>query len=151
MKIKKVVHHGKIRWRVNDPCGANGKRQRKFFETKEDAERYARQQKADRHAYGIHFTSIPPSERAALGYCQDSALYIWGDFTQCGIAEKIHAALADAGENGLTRSQLNDALGGRIPADEFSPELEKMISKDEVIQFFKETKGRRATIYKLRQ
>jgi hypothetical protein len=34
MKIKRVVHHGKIRWRVNDPRGANGKRQRKFFETK---------------------------------------------------------------------------------------------------------------------
>ena len=68
MKIKKVVHHGKIRWRVNDPRGSNGKRQRKFFETKEDAERFTRQQKADRHAYGIHFTSIPPSERAVLGY-----------------------------------------------------------------------------------
>jgi len=84
-------------------------------------------------------------------YCQDSALYIWGDFTRCGIAEKIRAAFADAGSNGLTRSQLNNALGGRIPADEFAPELEKMISKGEVIQFFKETKGRRATIYKLRQ
>lgn len=84
-------------------------------------------------------------------YCQDSAFYIWGDFTQCGIAGKIRDALADAGENGLTRSQLNDALGGRIPADEFSPELEKMISKDEIIPSFKETKGRRATIYKLRQ
>jgi hypothetical protein len=39
MKIKKVVHHGKIRWRVNDPKDANRKRQRKFFETKEAAER----------------------------------------------------------------------------------------------------------------
>jgi site-specific recombinase XerD len=68
MKIKKIVNHRKIRWRVNDPRGANGKRQRKFFETKEDAECFIRQQKADRHAYGIHFTAIPPSERAALGY-----------------------------------------------------------------------------------
>lgn len=83
-------------------------------------------------------------------YCQDSALYIWGDFTRDGIAEKIRAALADAGDNGLTRSQLNDKLGGRVPVDEFSPELEKMISKGEVFKFFKDTKGRRATIYKLR-
>jgi hypothetical protein len=84
-------------------------------------------------------------------YCQDSALYIWGDFTQCSISEKIRVALAAAGGNGLMRSQLNDALGGRITADEFSPELGKMISKGEVIQCFKETQGRRATIYKLRQ
>jgi integrase len=68
MKIKKIVNHGKTRWRVNDPRGTDGKRQRKFFETKEDAERFARQQKADRHAYGAYFVSIPPSERAVLAY-----------------------------------------------------------------------------------
>lgn len=68
MKIKKIVNHGKIRWRVNDPRGTDGKRQRKFFETKEDAERFARQQKADRHAYGAYFASIAPSERAVLAY-----------------------------------------------------------------------------------
>jgi hypothetical protein len=68
MKIKKVVHHGRIRWRVNDPHGTNGKRQRKFFETKEAAERLARQKTADSQAYGIHFVTIPPSERATLGY-----------------------------------------------------------------------------------
>ena len=83
-------------------------------------------------------------------YCQDSALYIWGDFTQGGIAEKIRIALTGAGEGGLTRSQLNDALGGRITAEEFGPELEKMISSGEVIEFTKPTAGRRATIYKLR-
>jgi hypothetical protein len=54
MKISKTMHHGKIRWRVNDPRGTNGKRQRKFFETKEAADRYARQNNADRQAYGIH-------------------------------------------------------------------------------------------------
>jgi hypothetical protein len=84
-------------------------------------------------------------------YCQDSALYIWGDFAQGGLVKKIHDALNDAGERGLTRSQLNDVLGGRIPADEFVPELEKMILKNEVSQTFKDTGGRRATIYKLCQ
>lgn len=83
-------------------------------------------------------------------YAQDSALYIWGDFTQSGIAEKIRIALAGTEENGLTRSQLNGALGGRITAEEFSPELGKMISSGEVIEFTKPTAGRRATIYKLR-
>jgi len=68
MKITKTVHHGKIRWRVNDPHGTGGKRQRKFFETKEAAERFTRQKTADSQAYGIHFVTIPPSERATLGY-----------------------------------------------------------------------------------
>jgi len=68
MKIKKVVNHGIVRWRVNDPHGTGGKRQRKFFETKEAAERFTRQKTADRQAYGIHFATIPPSERASLGY-----------------------------------------------------------------------------------
>ena len=68
MKITKFEYHGTVRWRVNDPQGTNGKRQRKFFESREDADRFARQQTADRKAYGIHCVTIPPRERAALGY-----------------------------------------------------------------------------------
>lgn len=83
-------------------------------------------------------------------YCQDSARYIWGDFTQNAIAEKIRVALSVSGANGLTRSQLNGALGGRITVEEFAPELGKMISRGEVTEFTKDTGGRRATIYKLR-
>ncbi len=70
MKIKKVANHGKTRWRVND-SRPSGKRQRRFFENKEDAESFVRQQKADRRAFGNHYTSIPPSERAILGYQLD--------------------------------------------------------------------------------
>ena len=84
-------------------------------------------------------------------YCQDSAFYIWGDFTQGGIAEKIRIALAGAGELGLTRSQINNALGGRVAADEFNPELHKMTSSGEVVSVMKATAGRPVTIYKLRQ
>jgi hypothetical protein len=43
MKIKKIKNHGIVRWRVNDPRGINGKRQRKFFDTKETAEIFIRQ------------------------------------------------------------------------------------------------------------
>ncbi len=35
MKITKVKHHYQIRFRVNEPNGPNGKRQRKFFDTRE--------------------------------------------------------------------------------------------------------------------
>ena len=84
-------------------------------------------------------------------YCQDSALYLWGDFTQGGIAEKIRIALAGAGENGQTRSQINNALGGRIAASEIQTELQKMISSGEIISVMKPTNGRTATIFKLCQ
>jgi hypothetical protein len=84
-------------------------------------------------------------------YCQDSALCIWGDFTQGELAEKIRVALTVAGVVGLTRSQLNNALGGRITADEFDPELRKMVSAGEVSEILKPTAGRPVTIYKLCQ
>jgi len=76
--------------------------------------------------------------------------YIWGDFTQAGIAGKIRAALTEAGQDGLTRSQLNDELGGRITQDEYMPELEKLIASGEVTETKKDGRGRTAKIYHLR-
>lgn len=66
MKIAKITHHGKIRWRVNDAVA--GKRQRKFFETKEEAEGFVKLRKADCRAFGNQFDSIPPAERVIIGY-----------------------------------------------------------------------------------
>ena len=83
-------------------------------------------------------------------YCQDSALYIWGDFAQGGMAGKIRAALTDAGQDGLTRTQLYNALGGRLSPEEFVPELEKLISGGEVTEARKPTRGKPVTIYRLR-
>lgn len=68
MKIKKVMKHGKPRWRVNDPHGPDGKRQRKFFETQAAAERWMRQRTEDRNSFGIHFAEMPAADRAALAY-----------------------------------------------------------------------------------
>ena len=81
-------------------------------------------------------------------YSQDSALYIWGDFTQSALAEKIHIALVSAGKNGLTRSQLNHALGGRVLAKEIDAELDKLCESGAVVTETKTTTGRTATIYK---
>lgn len=81
-------------------------------------------------------------------YCQDSALYIWGNFTQGRLAEKIRVALIGAGNNGLTRSQLNHALGGRITAEEIDHELNKMCEGGKVVTETKATRGRPVTIYK---
>jgi hypothetical protein len=68
MKLTKITNHGKTRWRVNDATGLNGKRQRRFFESKEDAEIFVRQQKADQRAFGNHYLAIPPAERAVICY-----------------------------------------------------------------------------------
>lgn len=68
MKISKVLHNGKTRFRVNEAQGPDGKRQRKFFETREAAEQYVKQRTAETKAYGVHFATIPTTERAAIGY-----------------------------------------------------------------------------------
>jgi len=68
MKITKVNKNGELRWRVNDPNGPNGKRQRKFFETKEAAEAYVKERSANAKAYGVKFTTIPAKERAGIMY-----------------------------------------------------------------------------------
>lgn len=68
MKISKVTHNGNVRYRVNEAQGQDGKRQRKFFETREDAEQYVKQRTAETRAFGIHFTTIPANERAAIAY-----------------------------------------------------------------------------------
>jgi hypothetical protein len=68
MRITKVKHHRQIRYRVNDPNGPDGKRVRKFFDTREAAENYIKERTADTKAFGVHFTTIPPEERAAIAY-----------------------------------------------------------------------------------
>ena len=68
MKITKTKHNGQIRYRVNNPHGPDGKRQRKFFDTREAAEDFAKERTKDTKAYGVHFTTIPTNERAAIVY-----------------------------------------------------------------------------------
>jgi hypothetical protein len=66
MKITKAVNHGRVRWRVNDPNGQDGRRQRMFFETKEAAEAYVKERTAETKAFGVHFRAIPEKDRAGL-------------------------------------------------------------------------------------
>lgn len=68
MKISKIIHNGNVRYRVNEAQVADGKRQRKFFETRESAEQYVKERKEETRAYGVHFATIPVSERANIGY-----------------------------------------------------------------------------------
>ena len=62
MKIAKVIHHGQTRYRVNDPSGPDGKRQRKFFDTREAAEAFVKDRSADKKEFGLRFVTQPPAE-----------------------------------------------------------------------------------------
>jgi hypothetical protein len=95
MKIKKIKNHGIIRWRVNDPRGINGKRQRKFFETKEAAERFTRQKDADRKAKTRRrrLIPIPTQLRAWL----DCSREIGGKLPAVNYADKFKRTLENAG------------------------------------------------------
>ena len=68
MKITKTIHIGNVRYRVNEAQGPDGKRQRKFFDSRDAAEQYVKQRTVDTRAFGIHFTTIPANERASIGY-----------------------------------------------------------------------------------
>ena len=68
MKIAKVKHHGQTRYLVNNPHGPEGKRQRKFFDTREGAEAFVKERTADTKAFGVHMTTISATDRAALAY-----------------------------------------------------------------------------------
>lgn len=80
MKITKAQNHGQIRFRVNEPQGPDGKRLRKFFDTREAAESYVKERTADSKAYGIHFTTIPQQERAAIVYQLDGSRNSAGNY-----------------------------------------------------------------------
>lgn len=68
MKITKIQNHGQVRYRVNDANGPDGKRQRKFFETREEAEQYLKDRRQDTRTFGVHFVTIPPAERAVISH-----------------------------------------------------------------------------------
>lgn len=68
MKITKSLKNGAVRWRVNDPQGPHGKRQRRWFPSEAEARRYVKQRTDDRNSFGIWFSTMPARDRAALGY-----------------------------------------------------------------------------------
>ena len=67
--------------------------------------------------------------RAALEcwrYCQDSALFIWGDKLDNQTAETIRQALAEAGADGLTKTEINKLFHGHTEAKAMAAALETL-------------------------
>ena len=60
---------------------------------------------------------------AVWRYCEQSAAYIWGDALGDDTADTILRALRDAGEDGLTRTQISALFKGHKPASELERAL----------------------------
>lgn len=84
-------------------------------------------------------------------YCQDSALYIWGDKLASSTAETIRQALGKAGDAGLTRTQISAVFSGHTAAKEISDALEVLKGYGMVQPLPQDTSGtgRKAEAYRL--
>jgi hypothetical protein len=60
---------------------------------------------------------------AVWSYCERSAAHIFGDATGNSLADKLRAMLKEAGDDGLSRTEIREALGGKIGADEIDAAL----------------------------
>lgn len=70
MNVRKVVNHGKTRYLVEIGRGANGRRLRKFFGTRDEAESYQRTRQAELRSQGVawtqQFDSFTPNQKTEL-------------------------------------------------------------------------------------
>ena len=63
---------------------------------------------------------------AVWDYCFASARFIFGDKTGDPVADRIREALTDAGDTGLTRTQIRDLLGRHASADRIAQALAQL-------------------------
>ncbi|MGA8160429.1 MAG: hypothetical protein WA374_06075 [Acidobacteriaceae bacterium] len=83
--------------------------------------------------------------RAALGvwdYCFASARYIFGDATGDPVADRIREALRDAGENGLTRTEIRDLFRRHASADRIGQALNTLATMGVAERSIGATEGR---------
>ncbi|HME31681.1 MAG TPA: bifunctional DNA primase/polymerase [Terriglobales bacterium] len=83
--------------------------------------------------------------RAALGvweYCLASARFIFGNAIGDPVADRIREALTDAGEAGLTRTQIRDLLGRHASADRIAQALTQLVALGIATRSTVSTEGR---------
>jgi len=88
--------------------------------------------------------------KAALAlwdYCFESARYIFGDATGDPIADRICEALRDAGEAGLTRTQIRDLFGRHASADRIGQALSGLAAMGIAERKIEATAGRSIEIW----
>lgn len=70
-------------------------------------------------------------------YCEDSARYIFGNATGDKVADALLTALREAGEHGLTKTQIRDVLGRNVNAFRIKDAL-SILEKSQLIHSIKE-------------
>lgn len=63
---------------------------------------------------------------AVWDYCHASAAHVFGAASGDPIADHLRGALEDAAGDGLSRSQIRDMLGGRVPAERIATALGRL-------------------------
>lgn len=88
--------------------------------------------------------------REVWRYCEQSARYIFGDDSLCSpVAEKIQSALARAGQDGLSTTEIRrDVLNGHRSTSEIQQALNHLRDIGAVTSFQVKTNGRPATRWK---
>ena len=92
--------------------------------------------------------------RAALEcwrYCQESALYIWGDGLDNATAETIRKALSRAGLRGLSLTEINTHLGRHTSSKEIRAALQCLVEYGlaEAVPSERHAVGRRSTYFRI--
>lgn len=88
--------------------------------------------------------------RAALSlwdYCFASARYIFGDATGNPIADRIREALRDAGEEGLTRTEISKLFGRHASSDRIGQALSELAAMGGVRRRVERGEGRSTEIW----
>jgi hypothetical protein len=86
-----------------------------------------------------------PHLRAAAAvwrYCEESTLVVFGDKLGRALADKLRAWLRDAGIEGLSREQIREKLGGKLPAGEIDEALDLLAEYRLAARFSRATGGR---------
>jgi hypothetical protein len=79
---------------------------------------------------------------AVWDFCFASAQFIFGDKTGDPVADRIREALADAGDRGLTRTQIRDLLGRHVSADRIAQALTQLAALGNASRQVVRTDGR---------
>jgi hypothetical protein len=87
--------------------------------------------------------------KALWDYCERSALFIFGSSTGDKLADKLHAAILRAGDDGLTRAQIRETVGTNSLAAERIVDALKLLSNMGMVEMLnRDTGGRPAELWR---
>lgn len=92
-----------------------------------------------------------PHLQAALAvwqYADDSAAYIFGGKQGDSLTDKVLTLIQGAGERGMARGELSDALGRHVPSDRLDPATETLLRNGKIAVSTRPTGGRPREVFR---